>query len=139
MAGAATAVAVGVIATVAAPVVGATAVTIGLGALAVAGTAAIVGTSAADISNHNWGGLAYNAGTAVGGLAGGFAGGARTATAIDPNATPGWSPSSWSAQAYDPSQGFLGSWFGTGPTQAAAGLANSGGGWLASLFGAGCR
>jgi hypothetical protein len=139
VAGAATAVAVGVVAAVAAPVIGATAVTVGLGALAVAGTAALVGTSGADIYNRNWGGLAYNAGTVVGGLAGGFAGGARTATAIDPNATPGYSPSSWKAQAYDPSQGSLGSWFGSGPTHASAGLANSGGGFLSSLLGAGCR
>ena len=139
VAGAATAVAVGVAAAVAAPVIGATAVTVGLGALAVAGTAALVGTSGADIYNHNWGGLAYNAGTVVGGLAGGFAGGARTATAIDPNATPGYSPSSWKAQAYDPSQGSLGSWFGSGPTDASAGLANSGGGFLSSLLGERCR
>lgn len=131
--------AVGVIAVVAAPVVGATAVTIGLGALALAGTAALGETSAVDIQNHNWGGVAYNAGTVVGGLTAGFAGGARTATAIDPNASPGWSRASWKAQAYDRSKGSPLDWFGTGPTHAAAGLANSGGGFLSSLLGAGCR
>jgi hypothetical protein len=139
VAGAATALVVGAVAIVAAPVVGATAVTVGLGALAVAGTASLGWTASHDISNHNWAGVAYDAGSLVGGLATGIAGGPRVATAIDPNATPGWSPQSWSAQAYDSSKGSFGDWMGSGPTHASAGVSTSAGGWLSSLFGAGCH
>jgi RHS repeat-associated protein len=139
VAGAATALVVGAVAIVAAPVVGATAVTVGLGVLAVAGTASLGWTASHDISNHNWAGVAYDAGSLVGGLATGIAGGPRVATAIDPNATPGWSPQSWSAQAYDSSKGSLGDWMGTGPTHASAGVSTGAGGWLSSLFGAGCH
>ncbi|PYX67499.1 MAG: hypothetical protein DMG78_27595, partial [Acidobacteria bacterium] len=116
VAGAATTLVVGAVATVAAPVVGATAVTVGLGALAVAGAASLGWTASHDISNHNWAGVAYDAGSLLGGLATGIAGGPRVARAIDPNATPGWSPQSWSAQAYDSSKGSFGNWMGTGPT-----------------------
>ena len=69
-------------AVVAAPVVGATAVTVGLGVLAVAGTASLGWTASHDISNHNWAGVAYDAGSVVGGLAAGIAGGPTVATAI---------------------------------------------------------
>jgi hypothetical protein len=108
VAGAATALVVGAVATVAAPVVGAVAVTVGLGALAVAGTASLGWTASHDTSNHNWAGVAYDAGSLVGGLATGIAGGPKVATSIDPNATPGWSSQSWSAQAYDRAKGSLG-------------------------------
>jgi hypothetical protein len=139
VAGAATALVVGAVATVAAPVVGATAVTVGLGVLAVAGTASLEWTASQDISNHNWAGVAYDAGSLVGGLATGIAGGPKVATSIDPNATPGWSPQSWSAQAYDSAKGSLGAWMGSGPTHASAGVSTGAGGWLSSLFGAGCH
>jgi hypothetical protein len=108
VAGAATALVVGAVATVAAPVVGAVAGTVGLGALAVAGTASLGWTASHDTSNHNWAGVAYDAGSLVGGLATGIAGGPKVATSIDPNATPGWSSQSWSAQAYDRAKGSLG-------------------------------
>lgn len=136
-AGVVTAAVVGVVAAVAAPIVGTAAVTAGLGALAITGAVALGVTSGIDISNHNWAGLAYNAGNVLGGALTGFAGGARVATAIEPNATPGWSPSSWQAQAYDSSKGSLWQWLGTGPTHASAGLATTGGSFLGSLFG-GC-
>ena len=108
-----------------------------LGALAITGAVALGGTSGIDISNHNWAGLAYNAGNVLGGAVTGLAGGARVATAIEPNATPGWSLSSWRAQAYDSSKGSVWQWLGTGPTHASAGLATTGGSFLGSLFG-GC-
>jgi len=139
VAGAATALVVGAVATVAAPVVGATAVTVGLGVLAVAGAASLGWTASHDISNRNWAGVAYDAGSVVGGFATGIAAGPRVATAIDPNATPGWSRQSWSAQAYDSSKGSFGDWMGTGPTHASAGVSTGTGGWLSSLFGAGCH
>jgi RHS repeat-associated protein len=139
VAGATTTLVVGAVAIVAAPVVGATAVTVGLGVLAVAGAASLGWTASHDISSHNWAGVSYDAGSLVGSLATGIAGGPRVATAIDPNATPGWSPQSWSAQAYDPSKGSLGSWMGSGPTHASAGVSTGAGGWLSSLFGAGCH
>ncbi len=139
VAGAATALVVAAVATVAAPVVGATAVTVGLGALAVAGAASLGWTASHDISNHNWAGVAYDAGSLVGGLATGIAAGPRVATAIDPNATPGWSPQSWSAQAYDSSKGSFWDWMESGPTHASAGVSTGTGGWLSSLFGAGCH
>jgi hypothetical protein len=120
---------------VAAPVVGAIAVTVGLGALAVAGTASLEWNASHDISNHNWAGVAYDAGSLVGGLAAGIAGGPTVATAIDPGATPGWSPQSWSAQAFDSSKGSRGDWMGSGPTHASAGVSTGGGGWLSSVFG----
>jgi hypothetical protein len=137
--GAVTALAVGAVAVIAAPVVGATAVTVGLGVLAVAGAASLGANVGIDISKRNWAGVAYDAGSLAGGLAAGFGSGAGTAKAIDPNATPGWSPQSWGAQAYDSSKGTFGQFMGTGPTQASAGLANGAGGFLSSLFGAGCR
>jgi hypothetical protein len=92
-----------------------------------------------NVRNHNWAGVAYDAGSVVGGLATGIAGGPRIATAIDPNATPGWSPQSWGAQAYDSSKGSFGDWMGTGPTHASGGVSTGAGGWLSTLFGAGCH
>jgi hypothetical protein len=114
-------------------------VTVGLAALAVAGTASLGWNASKDIRNHNWAGVAYDAGSLVGGIATGVAVGPRVAGAIDPNATPGWSPQSWIAQAYDSSKGSVGDWMGTGPTHASAGVSTGTGGWLSSLFGAGCR
>jgi hypothetical protein len=111
----------------------------GLAALAVAGTASLGWNASKDIRNHNWAGVAYDAGSLVGGIATGVAVGPRVAGAIDPNATPGWSPQSWIAQAYDSSKGSVGDWRGTGPTHASAGVSTGTGGWLSSLFGAGCR
>jgi hypothetical protein len=107
-------------------------------ALAVAGTASLEWTASHDISNHNWAGVAYDAGSLVGGLATGIAGGPKVATSIDPNATPGWSPQSWHAQAYDPAKGYFGGWMGTGPTQSSAGVSTC---WRMAefLFGAGCH
>jgi len=137
--GAGTALVVAAVATVAAPVVGATAVTVGLGALAVAGTASLAVNANSDIRARNWAGVAYDAGSVAGGLAAGFGVGARVARSIDPNATPGWSPQSWKQQRYDPSKGTLAEWMGTGPTHSSGGLATGAGGWLGSLFGAGCR
>jgi RHS repeat-associated protein len=139
LAGAATALVVGVVVVVAAPVVGATAVTVGLGVLAVAGTGSLVWNASKDIRNNNWAGVAYDAGSLVGGTATGVAIGPSVATAIDPNATPGWSPQSWSAQAYDSSKGTFGDWMGSGPTHASAGVSTGAGGWLSSLLGAGCH
>jgi len=138
-AGAATAIVLGAVATVAAPIVGATAVTVGLSAIAVAGGFSLGGIAAHDIRNHNWAGVAYDAGSVVGGLATGIAGGPGVARAIDPNATPGWSPQSWRAQAYKSDEGSWGDWFKSGPTQASAGLSTGAAGWLSSLFGAGCH
>jgi len=139
VAGAATALVVAAVATVAAPVVGATAVTVGLAAVAVAGAASLGWTARQDIRNNNWAGVAYDAGSLVGGFATGTAVGPRVATAIDPNATPGWSPQSWWAQRYRPSRGSVGDFMGSGPTHASGGASTGAGGWLSSLFGAGCH
>jgi hypothetical protein len=51
--------------------VGATGVTVGLGALAIAGAASLGANGGIDISNHNWAGVAYDAGSILGGAVGG--------------------------------------------------------------------
>jgi RHS repeat-associated protein len=137
--GAATTLLVAGVATIAVPVVGPAAVTIGLGVLTVAGTASLAGVAYNDAKNKNWAGIAFDAGSFAGSLAAGMAGGPKLANAIDPNATPGWSPKSWIDQAYDPSKGSLLDLMGKGPTDASAGLSSGAAGWLSSLFGEGCH
>jgi RHS repeat-associated protein len=138
--GAAGALAVGAV-TVGAVALGApvAAVTGALGAAAVIGAVALYVDSYAHYATDNSAGLAYNAGSLVGGLLAGGLGGRAIASGIRSPASSGWGWRSWVAQRFRPSLGSLTDWLGTGPTGAAGGVAAGWGGTgVAAAANGGC-
>lgn len=115
------AVAIGAVAAgVAAVGVPVAAVTIGLGVVAIVGAAALGVDVAQNIRDSNWDGLAYNAGSVVGGIVAGGATGRGVAEGINGTRSPPWSVKSDWSQRYKPDLGTVGDWFGTGPNPGSA-------------------
>ncbi len=96
-----------------------------LGVAAVVGFAAFAVNTRLQVEDRNYAGIAYNAGSLVGGVAVGASSGGWVANGIKPGATLGLSWSSNIAQRYRPSLGSVGQWLGTGPTKASAGGATA--------------
>ncbi len=124
--GAATAVVVGTVATLAAPVVGAGVVSAALFAGAVYGGYTLYKDISSNYSSGNTAGLAYDAGSLLGGAAVGYFRGGATANGIKPGASSGWSLSRDISNRFKPSLGLNPlTWFGTGPDAGAAGGAQA--------------
>jgi hypothetical protein len=110
---AAGAVALGVVSTGAA--------TAALGVAAVAGTGYFLYDVGKQYLNGNSAGLAYDAGSFLGGMAGGPAGARMTYTGVNQAAWPGWSAiANEPNQLYQRGLGSFKDWFGTGPTVGSA-------------------
>lgn len=95
----------------------------GLGAVAIAGTAVWGWSTGTDIATSNWNGLAYNIGSAVGGAVVGGLGGRAIAEGVNGVPSPPWSWGSDVGDMYNPNfpDGSVGQWFGKGPNPASAG------------------
>ena len=115
------------------------AVTLGLGIIAAGGAFGLGADIGANIANGNRDGLAYDAGSVVGGaLAGGFAG-RSIAEGVNRVPSPPWSLKSDRGQGFNPDLGSVWDWLGTGPNPgSAAGSAASGGAGAASMAGRRC-
>jgi RHS repeat-associated protein len=139
--GAASALAVGALAAgavaVGAPVAAVTGV---LGVLAVAGGAALGYDVIGQIKSSNWAGLAYDAGSVLGGAAVGVAGGGRAiAEGVNGVPSPPWSLRSDLSQGYKRDLGSPGQWLGTGPNPGSAGgSAAAAGAGVARVVKSGC-
>jgi len=127
-------IAVGVVA-LGAPVA---AVTVGLGAVAIAGTAVWGWNTGTDIANSNWNGLAYDVGSAVGGAVAAGVGGRAVAEGVNGVPSPPWSWSSDAAQHFDPNMGSVWDWFGTGPNPGSAAGSTAAGGAGSAMAGRNC-
>jgi hypothetical protein len=113
-------------------------VTAGLGVVAVAGGAILGIDVAANIRNRNWLGLAYDAGSVLGGAAVGGAGGRTLAESVNGVPSRPWSWRSDLAQQYDPRLGSLRDWLGTGPNPGSAGATSAAGGAGGAALAGGC-
>src|SRR5216684_5519013 len=105
-------------ATIGVPVIAVTAV---LGGVAIAGSLAL----GVDINRQwaagNWDGLAFDAGSLVGGSRVGGFGGRTIAEGINGEPSPPWSIRNEYRQLFDPSLGSIGDWLATGPNPGSAG------------------
>ena len=94
-----------------------------LGAAAIVGGAVLGVDVICNIENHNWNGLASDAGSLVGGALGGVVGGGALAAGVNGEPSPPWSLSSDWADRYQSNfpGGSVGSWMGKGPNPGSAG------------------
>ena len=115
------------------------AVTVGLGAVAVVGVAALSANLATNISDGNWNGVAYDIGSAVGATVVGGLGSRAISDRVSGVPGPPWSLRSDWAQRFNPKMGSVLDWLGTGPNPgSAAGSTAIGGSGAASMAGRGC-
>jgi len=113
-------------------------VTGGLAVVGVAGGTITLVSGINDVRSGNYAGVAYGAGSLVGGFAAGGTVGRAVGNSIKPPASPGWSFFRDIRNLYNPRLGSVSDWLGTGPdTGAAAGASGFGAGLIAFLRG-GC-
>ncbi|MFP2958419.1 RHS repeat-associated core domain-containing protein [Myxococcus sp. 1LA] len=123
--GAVAMVAIGALAATVLPVAAVTGTMIALGVI---GGMALGFDIGAKASMGHWDAVAYDVGSAVGGLAVGGASGRMATRAFNGVESPKWSLSSDRAQGYNPKMGTFSKWLGTGLNPGSAAAANGFGG-----------
>jgi len=100
-----------------------------VGVVGVVGGVYTFSSIVSNISSGNWNGLAFNAGSIVGGAGAGYALGGAAADIVNGGpSSSGWSLSGDLAMGYNPGLGSIGDWLSTGPTASSMGGAMAAGG-----------